>query len=401
MKSDRKIEYLDNPEISKIHFDRNGLLMKNLGLVNDYYTCYRPSSKVSCPYIKKEDFTKKTLISNFGHVGGGWTLNWGSVMKALELMDLEFAIKKNSKIAVIGGGIIGSSTVSSLIERGVNPSNITIYTENLDFKNTAAFGSGAIFSAQVKDPTVRKDFDEILLDTFKFWMKIREDKSTKKSKFPWHRLSNHFEFMPFYTGDEKESGFIESDTGIEPVIEAKLLPNYEKVKVRFSSGKEHNLKKVTTLFFHTYDFLKEIYNVFIEMGVGFQEKRINNINNQISEELVFNCCGAGSKFLDEYYKDSASCLAGHMIHLNKLPIDVNKNLNYVLLSKYKETKDSEADYFIFMPKKGPGFDGVLGGTKIPHYYGGNKEFDMNHYYSIIKRARHVYGDETITPKPKF
>lgn len=400
-----KVDLLDSPDTSSVKFDENGKLIQHLGLVHSYYTCFRPCATEESPYIGLEQFHGKSFVTINGHGGGGWTLNWGSITKAFELVDLTNLIKKGEKVAVIGSGIIGLSTAALLVESGVKPSNIRVYTESLDLTTTTSFGSGAIFSAMVKDKTRRNDFDEILLNTFKFWYKIKNsNENNGKSKFPWNKLAKHYELTDFYCGAEKEVGFIDSDPGISPVIKAGLLPAEEIVTMKFKTGKSHKMKKVKTYFFQTYDLLKDLFSELVDLGVVFVEKKITSPETQITENTIFNCTGAGCRNVVPHFIDKFFPLTGHMILLNTNHdnnSNKNKNFNYIVLSLYKPTKDSEAEYFIFMPKKGSGFDGVFGGSKIPNYYGGDEKLDQQNYASIIRRARDVYGESYKTPTPKF
>jgi len=397
---------LDSPDLSQIYFDKNCNLIKYSGIINDYYICHRPCSRIASPFIgcldiHSKDYERKKLISNYGHVGGGWTMNFASAEKAIQYIDIDEIIKNKEKIAVIGSGIISFTTISLLIEKGVEPSSITIYTKSLDLKDSAAFGSGAIFSCQVRDPCVRPDFDDLILDSFKKWKSFK-DKKDDKSRFPWHKLTDHYYLIDFYTGAEKEVGLIDSNSGLDSVIQAGLVPPIEYVYVTFkNSSVKHKCKKIRTYLFNTFNLLYNFQDSLCELGVNFVQKTINDPANQIEENIIFACAGAGIRNLHPAFKEAAFGLTGHMIYTNELKEDKKKNLDYILLSKYKETKDSETKYFVYMPKKGLSRTGVIGSSKIPEYYGGNKELDRENYRDIVERARAIYGQNYPTPKPKF
>lgn len=75
-------------------FDENKHLIRNSASVNDCYVCVRPGNKINVPKInvkilknaKTNNVT--TIVNNYGHGGIGWSLMWGSVLKAIEFSNI-------------------------------------------------------------------------------------------------------------------------------------------------------------------------------------------------------------------------------------------------------------------------------------------------------------------------
>ncbi len=82
-------------------FDSNKNLIRNSGSINDCYLCVRPGNKSNVPKINfkilknSKTNNETTVVNNYGHGGIGWSLMWGSVLKALEFSNI---LKVNLKI---------------------------------------------------------------------------------------------------------------------------------------------------------------------------------------------------------------------------------------------------------------------------------------------------------------
>jgi len=208
--------------------------------------------------------------------------------------------------------------------------------------------------------------------------------------------------LTFYTGAEKEFGLIDTDPGIEAIINAGLAKKEEILKIKFKeTGKEHLVKRVKTYFYQVYWLLVTLTENLKKLKVNFVEKNVTSVGEEIKENFIFNCCGIGSRDILKVSDKKVFALCGHMIHLNEEENDKIKKLNYIILTNYKASKDAKTEYFIYMPKKGKDFKGVLGGTLIPHYEGGLEYLDYTEYHGIVRRARDIFGYKEKTPYPKF
>jgi len=81
-------------------FDEKKHLLKNAGMINDRYVCVRPGNKINVPKLNVKIYKDKVsnkeiiVVNNYGHGGIGWSLMWGSVLKAIEFSNILKVINK-------------------------------------------------------------------------------------------------------------------------------------------------------------------------------------------------------------------------------------------------------------------------------------------------------------------
>ena len=110
-----EIRYISPPKLEEAHLGKRIL-------------CHRPM-RLGTPAMEATYKNEKRIISNYGHGGSGWTLAPGSAIYVVDLFE-KFADKgltKNSKITIVGAGVIGLFTAYELIQRGYK--NIEIVSE--------------------------------------------------------------------------------------------------------------------------------------------------------------------------------------------------------------------------------------------------------------------------------
>jgi len=129
--------------IAPVNVARNRVIREVVGL-----RPYRPSGFV----VKAERFGPKLVVHNYGHGGGGVTLSWGTASLAVDLardfVNGKPSARRNSptKFAVIGCGVSGLSTAILLQRRFQNgPGTVTIYAKDLP-PNTTSNIAGAHWS---------------------------------------------------------------------------------------------------------------------------------------------------------------------------------------------------------------------------------------------------------------
>jgi hypothetical protein len=87
-----KLVKLDFSQGFKFNEKRN--LIRNAASISDCYVCVRPGNKINVPKINikmlkiKGTDNETTIVNNYGHGGIGWSLMWGSVLKAIEFSNI-------------------------------------------------------------------------------------------------------------------------------------------------------------------------------------------------------------------------------------------------------------------------------------------------------------------------
>jgi hypothetical protein len=377
-----------------IHFE-DGILQKNKGIISDSYVCVRPSNKRNVPKVSVENLSDRLLVNNYGHGGIGWSTLWGSVQKSIELLETKVTneeLSKGKRIVVIGAGCVGCATVLSLIEKGIKPENIEIFTKQMG--DTTSHRSGAILStASILDgidPALEEMFDDININTFTTW-----DLIEKGEKFT--KLQDGIQKVKAYFGAEKEWGTIETVSGLDVFVENKLIPPPELVKVKF--GNRLNLmRKYDCFYFNPYKLMKAFYDYILQdykIKINFAEiKCFDEIDK--SFDVIFNCTGVSNGTSLKYDSDIVP-LAGHIITLKHQ--DIGK-FNYVMYSHYiheedigKYTYETASLFYLMLKTDDKSYTGLLGGSFVPNYYGGDNEIDQREYKGILKRTLEIFGED--------
>lgn len=384
-------------------FHNDGTIIPNQGIIKDLYVCVRPANLKNVPKIKSTKVNNRIISTNYGHGGCGWSLLWGSVKKCIELTEKNITDNfNNNKIAIIGSGCVGSATILNLIEKGVKPENIQIFTKQMG--DTTSHRSGAFLStASVLDkidPELDRLNTEINIESFKVWEAIE-----RGEKFP--KLREGTLKVKSYFGAEKEWGTIVTDSGLDIFVEHGLISEPELVKVKFNE--RYNLmRKYDSFYFNTFKLMKAFYDYILydyQIRVNFIEvKEYSEIDE--SFDIVFDCSGLANQNLFNNDKDILP-LAGHIVTLKGQ--DISK-MNYVIYTHYIYEEDigkysyADAPLFYFMPKTDDKtFSGILGGSFVRNYHGGEKKIDDFEFHGVVRRTLEIFGEDVskYLPKSKF
>jgi hypothetical protein len=372
-----------------IHYE-TGQLQKNTGIINDCYVCIRPSNKRSVPKVSVEKLSDyQLLVNDYGHGGIGWSTLWGSVLKSIELLEISHPdlLTSGRKVAVVGAGCIGCATVLTLINKGVKPENIQIYTTKME--DTTSHRSGAILSTasilEKIDTELEMMFDDININTFKMWDLIEKGEKYSKLKEGVQRIKAYF-------GAEKEWGTIETVSGLDIFVEHKLIPPPELVKVKF--GNRLNLmRKYDSFYFNPYKLMRAFYDYIlndykIKVNIG----EVTDFT-KLEAVIIFNCTGISNMNNDS----DIVPLAGHIITLKHQ--DITK-FDYIIYTHYIHEEDvgkytfENAPLFYYMLKTDDcSYTGLLGGSFVPNYYGGDDEIDQREYKGILRRTLEIFGQD--------
>ena len=232
---------------------------------------YRASGFV----VRREPLGDKALVHNYGHGGAGITLSWGSSKLAAELG----LPGHRGPVAVIGAGIMGLTTARLAQEAGFP---VTIYAAALPPETTSNIAGGqwhpfghfrrsAVTSQWLQQFRAAADYS-----WKRFQIMVGDDYGVH--------------WLPTYT-----------ETGGEP--ERPLLTTFPPVN-RPLSPAEHpfpvdGLVRYDTLYVETGRFLRQLMRDIQLAGGRIEVRRFATPADiaALSETLVFNCTGLGSRDL--------------------------------------------------------------------------------------------------------
>jgi glycine/D-amino acid oxidase-like deaminating enzyme len=224
--------------------------------------------------IRRDQFSEKQLVHNYGHGGGGITLSWGTAKLATEL-----GLPGHSgPVAVLGSGVVGLSTARLVQEAGFP---VTIYTAALPPDTTSNIAGGQFHPAYAfSENAVTPDF----MAQF-----------AKALDYSWRR----FQIM---VGDDYGirwlPTYVETDSP-----EAKIIATFPPIN-RMLSASEHPFPwpgtlRYDTIYVETGRYLRQMIRD-VEIAGGKIEIRKFATPADIAalpESLVFNCSGLGSRDL--------------------------------------------------------------------------------------------------------
>lgn len=224
--------------------------------------------------VRAEALGDKRLVHNYGHGGGGITLSWGSSKLATDL-GLQ---GHQGPVAVMGSGIMGLSTARLVQEAGFP---VTIYAAALPPDTTSNIAGGqfhpfAVFHEDEVTPEFMTQFKGALDYSWRrFQIMVGEDYGVR--------------WLPTY---------VETDSP-----ETKLLETFPPID-RMLAPAEHpfpwsSALRYDTMYVEVGRYLRQMIRDF-EITGGKIEVRKFQVPADIaalSETLVFNCTGLGSRDL--------------------------------------------------------------------------------------------------------
>lgn len=224
--------------------------------------------------VRAEPLGDKRLVHNYGHGGGGITLSWGSSKLATEI-----GLQGHSgPVAVLGAGVMGLSTARLVQEAGFP---VTIYTAALPPDTTSNIAGGQFHPFSVfREDSVTPEFKAQFL---------------RAVDYSWRR----FQIM---VGDDYGirwlPTYVETDSR-----EAQLLANFPPVN-RMLSEAEHPFPwagtlRYDTIYVETGRYLRQMIRDVQIAGGKIEVRKFASPADiaALSEKLVFNCTGLGSREL--------------------------------------------------------------------------------------------------------
>ncbi|HEX2802562.1 MAG TPA: FAD-dependent oxidoreductase [Sphingomicrobium sp.] len=231
---------------------------------------YRASGFV----VRREQLGDKALVHNYGHGGGGITLSWGSSKLATEL-----GLSGHSgPVAVLGSGVMGLSTARLVQDAGFP---VTIYAAAMPPDTTSNIAGGQFFPHRVFE---RSSASPEFLAQF-----------TRALDYSWRR----FQLM---VGDDYGIRWLPTYENSRRT-ERPLLPTFPPVN-RLLEQAEHpfpfeTMLRYDTLYVETGRYLRQLLRDFRVAGGKVALRNFASPADimALTEPLVFNCTGLGSRDL--------------------------------------------------------------------------------------------------------
>ncbi len=308
--------------------------------------CVRPMRE-RCFNISLEEIPKKKIVNCYGMGGSGWTTLFGSVGKAIRLLE-----DKSNPIRVIGAGCMGLTAAIELVRQGYKVTGITA-KELYDIASWRAGGYFA-FVSLLTSPEEQANLDAIGFETFYAFRSIYEGSHPYLSR-------DCLRFLPVY-------GSSRTDIGLDTLEKEGLLPPSENVILDFGAIQHPGYTAHMTYFLDTVMIMKQLGAEVKRLGIPIEIQEVHSWD-EIAEETIFNCSGLGGRELN---KDSAIIpVRGHLLLLNDTA--GKAHMDYIIYTTVEQSHQEE--YIYLFPKSSSasseipdGFpcQGVLGGSFIPH-----------------------------------
>lgn len=120
--------------------------------------------------VQAEGMGGKVLIHNYGHGGGGITLSWGTSHLAMELA----MQTQHKRCAVIGAGAVGLSTARLMQDRGWD---VTIYSKALPPNTTSNVAGGqwsptSVYDEEFLTPAFEAQFEAAMRHAYRYYQNL-------------------------------------------------------------------------------------------------------------------------------------------------------------------------------------------------------------------------------------
>lgn len=237
------------------------------------YACLRPYRE-SGFVVRRDQLGDKALVHNYGHGGAGITLSWGSSALATSLG----LPGHYGPVAVIGAGVMGLTTARLVQEAGFP---VTIYTADVPPNTTSNLAAGqwgptGHYRESAVTPQWRNQYKAALAIS---WQRFQALDGARYG----------INWLPTYTEAERVG-----PPGLEPYYPGSRLLSPGEHPFR-----TEELAVYRTMYIETGRFLARLTEDFLSGGGRIRIRRFASAAelSELSERLVFNCTGLGSREL--------------------------------------------------------------------------------------------------------
>lgn len=240
--------------------------------VRGYAAGLRPFRKGS-PRLEVEQRDGKTIGHNYGHGGSGITMSWGSAGEIVAMLGPH--LESQSKVAVLGAGVMGLCTASLLQDHG---HQVNIYARDFNPDTTSTVAGGLWAPTHValgQSPEENDRHERILRNSWKTFQTLD---------------SAHFGIQqaPLFETDDRRYP-------LDPMPEGLVETPRHLERLPFRGVTVSGLVS-RTLLIETPRFLKALLDQIMDRGGRAETLTLNAPSElgQLSETVIVNCLGLGA-----------------------------------------------------------------------------------------------------------
>jgi D-amino-acid oxidase len=348
--------------------------------------CHRPrhvdETGQYVPRIEREKtINGTTIIHDYGHGSGGWTMVWGAAQEAVGLLEPE----DTQDIAIVGAGIAGLAAAYTLVKAGTPPKTIIA----AEFEHLTSHNAGGLFAHQSShsNETTRNRVNSWITASLPVYRDI------VNGKIP--EFAGCARVVPAYFANRDSSD-------LEACVQAGVLEPAKDVIVDFQNGMRKEIVVYDdSVFIETYCMMAKLRAFLENKGITFVQQEVSDLS-EISHRTIFNCAGLRGSALAKEDQKSMICRRGHLLVLQgQQPFNYSfefevegGNYMYIFpkhIRKGKYELRAEDEHKV----------GILGGTNLE--VSGPDEEDDHHarFAGVLQRAQDFFGtnDNSYEIKP--